>query len=259
MPTLDELLSTARQALDDLLPLIPEDKREEARSKYSRAQDQMRSTMTDATTELTETKERLEGWRRQLATWKSTTESQLQDRARQLEEKERALGTRQPAGDPPPADTHPPVTTSGLTKAEIAPLFDEFGRAVVGATSEVFRLSHRHAQLYPGQAFDPEVLFAHPLAKTQGLTAAFNELHKEKITAADQAAREAHEAAIRKDEREKAQAEWRAASTTLPFPTPGEDDSPFGHLARRQADNQERFGAEAASELFNQLRTQRPA
>lgn len=251
-------LEIGKQFLDDVLALIPEDKREEARSRYSRAQDQFQSTMTDATADLEQTRTKLEDWRRQLGTWKATSESELQRRERELAERERALGTRPATGSEPPPPADRPSAT-GLTKEDVAPLFDDFGRAVVGATSEVFRLSHRHAQLYPGQEFNPEVLFAHPLAKTHGLTAAFHELHKDRIAAADQAAREAHEAQIRKDEREKVQAEMRATASTLPFPTPGEDDSPFGHLARQNADNKERFGAEAASELFNQLRHQRPA
>jgi hypothetical protein len=251
-----DLLEIARQALDDLQALIPEDKRAEAQSKYSRAQDQMRSAMTDLTAEQEEAKQQLEGWRTNLSRWKGEQEQALTERARQIAEKERALG-RSPVTDPPVV---PPGTPSaGLSREDIAPLFDDFGRAVVGATSEVFRLQHRYSTLYPGQEFNPETLFAHPLAKTHGLSAAFNELHKEKITASVAAQQEAAEKKIREDERQKVLAEFRGQSTTLPFPGPGDDDSPFGMLQRRQADNQERFGAEAAAEEFNRLRLTRPA
>ncbi len=254
-----DLLEIARQALDDLQALIPEDKREEARSKYSRAQDQMRTAMTDFTTQQDEAKQQLEGWRTNLSTWKSQQEQALAEKARQLAERERALGTKPPVtGDPPTV----PSTgqASGLTKDDLAPMFDNFGRAFVGATSEVFRLSQRHAQLYKGeQVFDPETLFAHPLAQTHGLSAAFNELHKEKIVAAQTAAQQDAEAKVRADERAKVIAEF-GSNKTMPFPGPGdEDNSPFGFMARKQADNQERFGAEAAAEEFNRLRLTRPA
>ncbi len=250
-------LEIGKQFLDDVLALIPEDKREEARSKYSRAQDTFQSTMTAATSELEAQREGIETWRGNLSRWKQEQEQRLIERERAIATKERQPAA--PVADPalPPAGTPPAV--GGLSRDDIAPLFDDFGRAVVGATSEVFRLSHRYAQLYPGQEFNPETLFAHPLAKTAGLSAAFNELHKEKITAAQAAAQADAEAKVRADERAKVIAEF-GSNKTLPFPGPGdEDNSPFGYMARKQADNQERFGAEAAAEEFNRLRMTRPA
>lgn len=244
-----------KQFLDDVLALIPEDKREEARSKYSRAQDSMQSTMAEQLAELEAKQARVEEWHGQLRTWKQTTEQTLSARDRALRERE----TPKPpvAGDPPIVPVTTPTPT-GVDEDRLARTFDDFGKAVVGATSETFRLAHRHSQLFPGQEFNPEVLFSHPLAKTHGLTAAFNELHKERITSAQAAATADAEAKVRADERQKVIAEL-GQNKTLPFPGPNEDDSPFGFLARRTADNQERFGAEAAVEEFNRLRLTRPA
>jgi hypothetical protein len=262
MPTPIEI---AKGFLDKALAALPEEKRTELQSEYNRTQDLMQSTLQSFVAQEVQTKfdtekAALEDWRTKLRTWQATTAQTLEERERALREKEGQLTTK-PTGTEPPVvpPTAGTIPADVVTKDDLARFTDSFGTAVVGATSEVFRLGQRHAALYGGaEIFDPETLFAHPLAKTQGLSAAFNELHKEKIAAASQQQREAAEKRIRDDERARVIAEF-GQNKTLPFPGPGDDDSPFAILAKRQNDNQERFGAEAASEFFNQLRTTRPA
>lgn len=244
--------------LDKVFAALPEDKREEYRSEYSRAQDQFQSAVTNQAEDLEEQRQKLEAWRQQLHGWKQTTESQLAAKAR-------ALQQQPPVPQPNPGEAPPvaqPATSppNGVTEERLAEMFDHFGRSFVGVTDEVLGLMYQHQQLYPGQRLDTLQLYAHPLAKTQGLSAAYQEIHKEKITAAATAAREAAEAKIREDERAKVLAEVTAKGNgVLPFPTPGDDTSAMGLLAARSGDQNGQYGADAAAALFNQMRLNRPA
>lgn len=241
-----------REALDALLALVPEDKRDEARPLYSRVHDSARSAVDT----LAEQETALQRWHQQLRTWAGQKETEYQKRERELREAAARTGDPTPRPDPTkPAGGDPPAA-HGVNMDEInqhvAGQFENFGRAVVGSVSETLRLQQRHAQLYKGeQIFDPEELFKHPLARTQGLTAAFEEIHKSRISEAAEAARTAAEERIRQDERQKVLAEQAArGSTNLPFPTPGEDDSAIGILERRNAEQKEVFGADAAAAFY---------
>lgn len=241
-----------REALDALLALVPEDQRDAARPLYSRVHDSART----AGESLAEQEQALQRWHAQLRTWAGQKETEYQKRERELAERRAAGGdpNPNPNPNPKPAGGDPPAN-GGLTQEQLDEYlnqrFEQFGRMVVGAGSEQTRLQQRHAALYKGaQIFDPEELYRHPLARTQGLTAAFEEIHKTKITEAAEAARKDAEERIRQDERQKVLAEQAARGTNLPFPTPGEDDSAIGIIERRNAENKEAYGADAAAAFY---------
>lgn len=239
-----------REALDALLALVPEDKRDEARPLYSRVHDSAASAVGT----LKDQEAALQRWHSQLRDWAGQKETEYQRRERELAERRAAGGDPNPNPNPKPAGGDPPAHGVNMDEINqhVAGQFENFGRAVVGSVSETLRLQQRHAQLYKGeQIFDPEELFKHPLARTAGLTAAFEEIHKSRISEAAEAARTAAEERIRQDERQKVLAEQAArGSTNLPFPTPGEDDSAIGILERRNAEQKEVFGADAAAAFY---------
>lgn len=253
---LSELNEIGKQALDGLLALIPEDQREAARSQYSRAQDQMRTALTDVTGQIEAEKRELGNWRTNLEGWARGKEDEFTTRERALKAKE----TTQPSGGTPPTGqpptnqppTNQPPAGQYLTREEMASAMDDFGRNVVGAHAEILGLQHRHAQLYGGsQPFNLVELVSHPVAKTRGMTAAFEELHKERIAAVASDAQKKHDDQIRAEERQKVLQEMGSANR-MPFPITGEDDSPLAIIARRNADNTEQYGAQAATDFYRQ-------
>ncbi len=259
-------IEIGQQFLDSVLALIPEDKREEARSAYSRSQNEFQTAMNDELAPLETQRQQVEAWHGQLRTWSSGREAELARREAAIAARERG-GNPNPnpanPADPPrqgmqtPAQTFTLEEVNRIVDEKLSTGLDRFGKVLVPAVSESMSLQQRHNTLYGGtKPFVLEELFRHPriVAGEQGFTLshAFEDLNKDRIAEVTTQQRTDAENKIRADERQKVLAEV-GSNKTMPFPTPGDDDSPFG-LMQKQQQTGEEFGAAAATRLFNEMR-----
>lgn len=263
-------IEIGKSFLDEVFKLIPADQQEAARAAYSRAQDTFQTAMQEVEAPLSHQKSELEKWHRNLQTWAEGKEAQYAERERQLAA--RGNGNPNPNPNPNPSpNANPPhmaSQTQTFTLDEVTKLVNEriqetvtqMGGAIALSQSDALKARDRHFALYgTSQPFDLEALYRHPKVREVGLLGAYEDLHKDTIAAKAAEAAAAREAEIRANERQKVLAEI-GTNKTLPFPTAGEDDSPFGILARRTEGQQtEEYGAAAATRYFNEIRAQRSA
>jgi hypothetical protein len=249
-------------SLDAIWGKLTPEQQEELRSEYSRTSDGIRTgltTLEEQTRQLQEQQAALNQWRGQLRNWAHTKETEIQTREAELAR--RAADPTRPATPPPNGGSpaapgqEPAGQPGNLERDEFGRVLQTFGRDVMATSSELFRLHTRHQQLYGNErVFDPDELYRHPQVMEIGLSRAFEDIHKDRIKAANEKAAADAEAKIRADERQKVIAE-QGSSKTLPFPTPGEDDSPMGILQRRQqGEEKEAFGVEAAVAEYRRMR-----
>ena len=246
--------------LDEVLALVPEAAREQARSAYSRAHD----TFSAATQEQLDAieaqrqqalalQQQNEQWRDQLRTWRSGAEAEIARR-------EAALRTTTPVVNPansatPPAAPVTPATPAGVAPEVLDQRFNAFGQQVLAVSADLFQAQQEHMRLFgDARPFNPQELYAHPRIGEVGVLGAFKDLHKDAIAQKQAEAAAAAEAKIRADERAKTITEF--SSQRMPFPGPGaEDDSPLAILAQRTADQRGDFGAAAAVAELNRMRS----
>lgn len=256
-----DLKQVTKDYFDSVLNLIPEDQREQARSLYNRAQDQAQ----EAADALAANQASLQDWHGNLLRWSKQRETELAERETSLNGRERQPSPTRTA-EPPirptaSAAATPVIPENVVTRDQLNEIlngaFDQFGRQIVGVDGETLDLMQQHARLYhdqPDKRFNSVELFAHPLAKTHGLTAAFNEIHKERIEQRRAAVQAEHDEKMRLEGEQRVLAKM-GTSKVLPYPAAGEDDSAIGIIERRNADSKEKFGAEAATDFYRQWKS----
>ncbi len=242
-------LEVTKEFLDSVLALVPADKQDEVRSKYSTAQDAIRNDLGSVASrqaELQAEAERLTAWRAQLKGWATTKETEFQTREAQL------TTNPQPKTDPPVVK--PGVGDPTDLLATVRQEMNLRDNNAVAFVADTIRVQQKHFQLYGAtKPFALEEVLQHPKVAEIGIEAAYNDIHRAQIDKVANDAAAAREAEIRKDERAKAVAEF-GNNKTVPFPVPGEDDSPMGVLERRTTGDGGQYGVQAAVDAYRQLR-----
>lgn len=186
-----------------------------AQQEFSRLTNELATTRTELETQRTTLEEReagLESWHGELNTWYGANKTLIEE----ANAARKANGGKPPTGTPagtPNGNGTPPAT--GLTADQLEERIGQERSGFLGFQRDQNQLMRDHFATF-GEMLDIEPLITHKQVGEIGLRGVYALIHKDRLEAHRTAAEKAREDAIRKDEREKVQAQ----QTQMPYVTP---------------------------------------